>query len=215
MNVKVSPEQPEAGRDEAVVDEADFFGCPGYRATYRGKNLLFDPDKETCEFFAEAFNAGLKAAAGRDEYHRCGKNIRRHKVSECRPQAQEAVRAAGLYPLYNELIDLIGECAVTDEMSCGVCRAEEGDDHHDSCPIGIIEEWAHNNLARESPPANAEAVDLLRELAKDFEALAKKEELDPSRTAEEVDENWRETMLNLRAGIPAKFLAQHGGRGDA
>jgi len=30
--------------------------------------------------------------AGRDEYHRCGKNIRRHKMGECRPQAQEAVR---------------------------------------------------------------------------------------------------------------------------
>src|SRR5690606_26715072 len=69
-----------------------------------------------------------------------------------------ALSKPGLYPLYNELIDLIGECAVTDEMSCGVCRAEEGDDHHDSCPIGIIEEWAHNNLARESPPANAEAL---------------------------------------------------------
>src|SRR5690606_4875197 len=102
---------------------------------------------------------GLAAILEGAEYHRCGKNIRRHQASECRPQAQEAVRAAGLYSLYNELIDLIGECAVTDEMSCGVCRAEEGDDHHDSCPIGIIEEWAHNNLARESPPANAEAVD--------------------------------------------------------
>lgn len=59
-----------------------------------------------------------------------------------------------------------------------------------------------------------EAVRLLRELAKDFEALARKEEIDPRRTAEEVDANWRETMLSLHASIPVKIREQHGGRED-
>lgn len=53
-------EAEQVGRDVATVEEGEFFGCKGFRATYRGEKLLFDEDREIVELYADAFNKGLR-----------------------------------------------------------------------------------------------------------------------------------------------------------
>ena len=200
---QAQPEQPEAGRDDAQAQEADwtdrelkliqfamyrFMNDAYSQANYAAQRGTAD---QVRAFHADAKDAEailaklrtlappVSAEAGRDEYHRCGKNIRRHKVSECRPQAQEAVA---------EVVEVGG--------SLGELRIIRW--IKDPLPVGA--------KLFAAPPANAEAVRMDAALA-DWQ-----DELGQAYGAHEISvEEYQRCISKI---MLIRTFAQHGGRDD-
>lgn len=79
--------------EDARVEHAAKAAWPAFKSGLEGANWAQAPQlrKDRLRIIVRtALTAALtqpeQPEAGRDEYHRCGKNIRRHKVSECRSE---------------------------------------------------------------------------------------------------------------------------------